>query len=311
MKNKSFLFLLCLLLWPGLVLGAEETVNISYVKSPFNLQHMVMKKRGLLERELEPLGVKVIWHEINSGAQQARAMASSSLDIGGVMNTTSIQLANGEGNPIRIVAAVGRPTDLFAIVGSRGINSLKDLKGKTVAGPKGTVLHQLLLAALAMDGMTIEDVNFVQMDIPKAFAALQSGSADAALLAANMLLKAEEAGNPVLARATGLVAPKLAVAASEKFIKNYPERLAALIRAHDKAAAWIAANPEEALAIGAAEQGISLDEARRLFAGSHFTQRFDKEDLESMETDQDFMLQNGMMRNRVNPRDMILPGAME
>ena len=99
---------------------ADKVLNISYVKSPFNLQSIVMKRQGLLEKELEPLGVKVVWHEITSGAQQAQAMAAGSLDVGGVMNTTSIQMARGEGNPIKIVAGVSRPTGVFAIVGKKG-----------------------------------------------------------------------------------------------------------------------------------------------------------------------------------------------
>lgn len=292
--------------------AADEVLNISYVKSPFNLQSIIMKRQGLLERELEPLGVKVVWHEITSGAQQAQALAAGSLDVGGVMNTTSIQMARGEGNPIKIVAGVSRPTGVFAIVGKKGgVTDVKNLKGKIVAGPKGTVLHQILAAALAREGMGIDDVQFIQMDIPKAFAALESGRADAALLAANTVVNALNSGGTIIATADGLAVPLLAVAASESFINQHPDRLAALLRAHDKAAGWIAAHHDEAIAIGAEEQGVDIPTAETLFAWSHFTQRFNQADLDSMNDDLQFMLDNGMMRNRVDPRDIVLPGAME
>lgn len=296
----------------GSALAADGTLNISYVKSPFNLQTIVMKRLNLLEKELEPLGVKVAWHEIDSGAQQAQAMAAGSLDVGGVMNTTSIQMARGEGNPIKIVAGVSRPSDVFAIVAAKnGVTDIKGLKGKIVAGPKGTVLHQILVAALAREGMSINDVQFIQMDIPKAFAALESGRADAALLAANTVIKAQESGGRVIATADGLAVPKLAVAASESFIKNHPDRLEALLRAHDRAAAWIAANHDKAVAMGAEEQGVDIPTAEKLFTWSHFTQRFNQADLDSMNDDLAFMLENGMMRNRVEPGDIVLPCAME
>lgn len=296
----------------GSALAADDTLNISYVKSPFNLQTIVMKRLNLLEKELEPLGVKVAWHEIDSGAQQAQAMAAGSLDVGGVMNTTSIQMARGEGNPIKIVAGVSRPSDVFAIVAAKnGVTDIKGLKGKIVAGPKGTVLHQILVAALAREGMSINDVQFIQMDIPKAFAALESGRADAALLAANTVIKAQESGGRVIATADGLAVPKLAVAASESFIKNHPDRLEALLRAHDRAAAWIAANHDKAVAMGAEEQGVDIPTAEKLFTWSHFTQRFNQADLDSMNDDLAFMLENGMMRNRVDPGDIVLPCAME
>lgn len=310
---KRFLMLVCALaLSASGAFAADDTLNISYVKSPFNLQSIVMKKQGLLEKELEPLGVKVNWHEINSGAQQAQAMAAGSLDVGGVMNTTSIQMARAEGNPIKIIAGVSRPTDVFAIVsGKNGPASIRDLRGKVVAGPKGTVLHQLLVAALARDGMSIDDVQFVQMDIPRAFAALESGRAQAALLAANTVVKAEASGGHILATATGLVVPKLAIAASEKFINGHPDRLEAVLRAHDKAAAWIDANHDAAIAMGAEEQGVDHPTAQKLYDWSHFTQRLNEADLASMDDDMQFMLDNGMMRNRVDPADLVIPQAME
>lgn len=312
MRKIFFFLLLFVLILPFKSLGGEDELNISYVKSPFNLQLIVMKKLCLLEKELEALGVKVKWHEINSGAQQARAMASGDLDIGAVMNTSSIQMANAEGNSIKIAAGVSRPTELFALVSAKdGVKNIKELKGKIIAGPKGTVLHQLLAAILAKEGLSIDDVHFMQMDPPRAFTALESRQVDAALLAASPLLKAQAAGHHVLTTAEGLVTPKLALAASERFIKKYPDRLQAVLAAHDKAANWIAEHKEEALAIGAEEQGIDLESARQLFARSHFTQRFNQKDLQSMEEDEQFMLENGMMRHKTEASKIVLPQALE
>ncbi|MBR3881078.1 MAG: NrtA/SsuA/CpmA family ABC transporter substrate-binding protein [Mailhella sp.] len=292
-------------------MASDNKLDISFVKAPFNLQVIVMKELGLLEKELKPLGVEVVWHEITSGAKQARAMAAGSLDVSSVMNTTSIQMAAAEGNPIKVVAGVSRPLDVFAVVAAKGgVTDIKSLKGKTVAGPKGTVLHQILVAALAKNGMSIRDVNFIQMDLGKAFAALQTGQVDAALLSAAGLIKAEQAGCTVLTTAKGLVTPKLGVAASDSFIKNHPDQLAAVIKAHNDAWAWIEANHDKAIELGAKEQKISLDDARKMFEWSYFTQTFDQSDLTSMNEDLEFMLANNMMRNRVDSKDIVLPQAL-
>ncbi|MDR2726187.1 MAG: NrtA/SsuA/CpmA family ABC transporter substrate-binding protein [Candidatus Adiutrix sp.] len=291
---------------------ATEVVNISYVKSPFNLQMIVMKDQALLEKELALLGVTVNWPEINIGARQAQALATGDLDVGGVMNTSSIIMAKGEGYPVKIIAGVARPSDVFALVAKKGgAASVGDLKGKTVAGPKGTVLHNLLAAALQKDGLRLADVNFVSMDIHQSFAALQSGRVDAALLAANAVIMAEKDGAKVLTTATGLVEPKLVMAASENFIARHPDRLKAVIAAHDKAWQWIVENHQDALALGAKVQGLSLAEAEQLFAWSHFTQRLNASDIPGMEADLLFMLENDIMRNQVDIRDLILPQALE
>ena len=312
MKKSALFALLFVFCFSGQAIAADATLHISYVKSPFNLQMIVMKEHRLLEKELEPLGVTVNWPEITSGAKQAQALASGDLDVAGVMNSTSLLMAAGEGVPIKVIAGVARPTDVFAVVGRKGGPAdIKGLKGKVVAGPKGTALHQLLVAALLKNGMSINDVNFAQMDIPQAFAALQGGKVDAALLAANMIIKAEAEGAVTLATATGYIVHKLGMMASTSFIEKHPDRLKAVITAHDKAWQWIAANHAEAVALGAKVQGIGQDDAEKLFAWSHFTQRFTQADLESMKDDMQFLMDNGMMRNSVDVATLVIPGAIE
>jgi sulfonate transport system substrate-binding protein len=66
---------------------------------------------------------------------------------------------------------------------NQAIKTVADLKGKTVAGPKGTLLHHLLFVALKKEGLKPADMTFVNMGIPQAQAALISGSIDAALIA--------------------------------------------------------------------------------------------------------------------------------
>ena len=56
---------------------------------------------------------------------------------------------------------------------------------------------------------------------------------------------------------------------------------------------------------------MDIPTAEKLFEWSHFTQRFNESDLDNMNRDLAFMLENGMMRNRVDPRDIVMPCAME
>lgn len=311
MKKIVLTGALALLSAVGQAAASDGVIDISYVKAPFNLQMIVMKEQGLLEKQAEKLGVEVKWHEITSGARQAQALASGDLDVAGVMNTSSVLMANGEGNAVRIIAGVSRPSGTFAIVAKKdGAASVADLKGKKVAGPKGTVLHQTLVAALVKNGLTMKDVQFVQMDIPQAFTALQSGQVDAALLAASAVIKAEQEGAKVLTTADGLVVPKLVMASSEAVLKNNPDWIKAAVAAHDEAGKWIEEHKADAIALGARVQGISVEDAQRLFDGSHFTQRMNRGDSDSMKDDVRFMLDNDMMRNSPDIDVIIIPQAM-
>ncbi len=281
MNKKLVSIALCALTFSSQALS--ETLNISYVRSPFNLQMMVMKEHGILDKEMAKQNVDVKWHEITSGAKQAQALASGDLHIAGVMNTASVLMANGANNPVRVIAGVSRPTDTFAIVGAKGgPKSVADLKGKKIAGPKGTVLHQTLVAALVKENMTIQDVEFIQMGLPQAFAALQSGQIDAALLAAGFVINAEKDGANVITTATGLVVPKLVMASSETIINQHPNWIEAARKAHDDAAKWIKNNPQEAIELGAKLQQISIEDAKKLYDWAHFTQRLNEEDMKSL-----------------------------
>ena len=58
-------------------------------------------------------------------------------------------------------------------------------------------------------------------------------------------------------------------------------------------------------------QNVSAQEARQLYDWTHFTQRLRESDFRALEADMQFMLDNGMMRNRVNVRKIVAPGALE
>ena len=69
------------------------------------------------------------------------------------------------------------------IVARSGINTVQDLKGKKIAMAPGTPSHELLLVVLRSAGMTMDDINLVQMgSAPDAATAFKSGSVDAAVV---------------------------------------------------------------------------------------------------------------------------------
>ncbi|AWK89682.1 ABC transporter substrate-binding protein [Azospirillum thermophilum] len=290
--------------------GVKE-INISYVKAPFNLQSIVMRRRQLLEKEFAADGITVTWHDLTTGPQQTQAMAAGALDIGGVLNTASVLMANASGNPVRIAAGVSRPARTFAILGKAGGPAgVRDLKGKSVAGPKGTVLHQLLVAALAREGLSVSDVEFINMDLPKTQAALLAGQVDAGLLAASLVIKSVAAGARVIATADGLVSPLLVMGVRDAFAREQPELLARVVKVHREAMALIEADREAAIALGAEEQGISLEEARTLAQWTNLIAVLEPTDVEAMAADVRFLLENGMLKQPVDPKALLLPLAM-
>jgi len=287
-----------------------QVINISYVITPFNLQIMVMKERRMLEQAFAPLGVEVRWHSINSGPAQTMAMAAGSLDIAPVINSASIILANAAGNPVEIAALVCRPKQTFALmVGPKGPRNIRELRGKTVAGAKGSVLHQMLIAALLKEGMKASDIKFIQMDINEARTALLANRVDAALQTSSLIIRNEEAGMRTLFTADGYINPLLFTAVRPAFAKNNPELLKVYLDVQEKAYDWIIANPTEAVEIGSRIHQISVDDGMKLYRWSGFAKVMEAGDLTSLEADVDFLYQQNMIEQKVNPRSFILPAA--
>lgn len=288
-----------------------KEINIAYVKSPFNLQNIVMKEQKSLEKEFEKDGIKVNWIDIHSGKQQAVALASRSVDMTAVMNTSSLLMHNAAGIPLRVATGVSHPTEIFALVGKPGASlTITDLKGKSVAGPKGTILHQLLLAALEKEGLKSNDVQLQSMPPQSALAALLSGKVEAALIAAGGIKKAEENGCKVIATAKGLVDVNLVSVVHKDFYDKYPQLVDRVVSVHRKTLDWILNNWDKAVDIGAKAHNLDHDTADYLAKSSHFYNTLTEKDIEGMNKDQKFLTENGIMKNPINVEDIILPSAL-
>ena len=289
-----------------------KEINISYVRSPFNLPLIIMKEKGMAEKAFGERGIKVNYYEITSGAKQTEAIAAGSLDIASVINSVSVILANAAGNPIEIFAGFSRPEKMFTIMTANdAIKTPADLKGKKIAGPKGTVLNELLVAALKKEGMSVKDIEFINMGIPNAVQAMLSGKVDCALAAAASVVNAEKNGGRVLVTCEGYVSPLLISACSKDFAEKHPEMLKLYKAAYKEANAWMEANMEEALAIGAGVQDISMEDARKLFAWSNFVGSLTDADLDALDYDVNFMVESGMIEKPLDKMDFVNKMALK
>lgn len=282
-----------------------QQLNITYVKAPFNIQNIVMKNQGLLEKEFAKEGIKINWIPIKAGLNQVRGMAAGEIDMVAAMNTSTLLIANSVGNRIVIVDGVAHPDDTFAIVAKPEVKNIVDLKGRQIVGPKGTVLHHLLSAALRSSGVEMKDVNWVSMNLPASLTTLLGGRADAALLAAGGILAAEKAGFHALVKAKGLIETNLVLAARADFAKEYPDVVRRVAKVNREALQWALTNKPQAIALGAKELQLSEEDAAKLFEWSHFYSDLTQKDIDALQNSQRFLLEQKMMNRSVDINTLI------
>lgn len=282
-----------------------QQLNITYVKAPFNIQNIVMKNQGLLEKEFAKEGIKINWIPIKAGLNQVRGMAAGEIDMVAAMNTSTLLIANSVGNRIVIVDGVAHPDDTFAIMAKPEVKNIVDLKGRQVVGPKGTVLHHLLSAALKSSGIEMKDVKWVSMNLPASLTTLLGGRADAALLAAGGILAAEKAGFHALVKAKGLIETNLVLAARADFAKEYPNVVRRVAKVNREALQWALTNKPQAIALGAKELQLSEEDAAKLFEWSHFYSDLTQKDIDALQNSQRFLLEQKMMNCSVDINTLI------
>lgn len=282
-----------------------QQLNITYVKAPFNIQNIVMKNQGLLEKEFAKEGIKINWIPIKAGLNQVRGMAAGEIDMVAAMNTSTLLIANSAGNRIVIVDGVAHPDDTFAIVAKPEVKNIVDLKGRQIVGPKGTVLHHLLSAALKSSGIEMKDVKWVSMNLPASLTTLLGGRADAALLAAGGILAAEKAGFHALVKAKGLIETNLVLAARGDFAKEYSDVVRRVAKVNRQALQWALSNKSQAIALGAKELQLSKEDAAKLFEWSHFYSDLTQKDIDALQNSQRFLLEQKMMNRSVDINTLI------
>lgn len=316
MKTFATLALAAALTLSGFTARAEvKEMAVSYVTAPFNVPSIVMRKKGFLDEALAAQGVTLTNPEITSGAAQTQAIAAGELQIASVLGGTSAILAKANGADVTVIGAYARaPKAYFIMANAGGPTDIKSLKGKKVAGPKGTVLNQLLAAALASEGMSLDDIEYLNMDLPTARAALLAGQVDAATLAGANATQVEQAGGKAITDGEGLINPTNVIGSSKAFADANPALIKAYFQAHLKALEFMKSNEDEALAIAAEDQGISLEEARKQYALYDFDPVMTEADVANLAADQEFMIEAGMLEagSKIDiKKDLIAPSAFE
>lgn len=281
-------------------------INLTYVKSPLNVPSIIQKQDDLFGKEFSKDNIAVNFHEITSGPDQTQALAAGELDFLHALGGTSALIAASNGVELEILNTYSRsPKGFMILTNDDSITSAKDLIGKKVAGPKGTVLHQVLIAALKNEGHTIDDVEYINMGIPEASAALADGSVDAALIAGPTALKAINSGSKVVANGEGLVDGIIVTAVSKDFADKHPDLVDRFLKVEKETLKYVDENFDEAMEKVANEVGLTVEETKEMYSWYDFNLDITDADIQSLKDTQDFLIANGLQEKEVNVEDLI------
>ena len=160
--------------------NASKTVNIGIQPSAAAIPILVAKEKGWLSSALKKQGVTVKWNNFEAGPPMNESMASGKTDIGFLGDVPAVS-AIGAGQKNVLIATSAEGPNAYDILVSKSspIQSVKDLKGKTVGTTVGSTAQNVLEQLLKKYGLSSKDVKIVNINAGDAATVLTENQADA------------------------------------------------------------------------------------------------------------------------------------
>ena len=159
--------------------AADAVKEIRLDWATYNPVSLVLKQKGLLEKEFAKDGISIIWVQSAGSNKALEFLNAGSIDFGSTAGSAAL-VAKINGNPIKSIYVYSRPewTALVTAKDSK-IASVADLKGKRVAVTRGTDPHIFLVRALLGAGLSEKDITPVLLQHADGKTALLRGDVDA------------------------------------------------------------------------------------------------------------------------------------
>jgi sulfonate transport system substrate-binding protein len=232
-------------LMPGIARAADALKEIHIDWATYNPVSMILKQKGLLEKEFAKDGISIVWVQSAGSNKALEFLNAGSIDFGSTAGSAAL-VARINGNPIKSIYVYSRP-EWTALVTAKdsAISKVADLKGKRVAVTRGTDPHIFLVRALLDAGLSEKDITPVLLQHADGKTALIRGDVDAWAGLDPMMAQAEiEDGarlffrNPS-ANTWGILNVR------EPFLKDHPDVVRRVLAAYEEARKLSLANYED------------------------------------------------------------------
>jgi NitT/TauT family transport system substrate-binding protein len=244
--------------------GTAETKGTKPVRIAFSTWNgyigiVIGVKEGLFEKA----GVKVEYTVVEDPVQRFNALKSGSLDA---IATTPDTFSRTNANGIASVQVLGLDASVGGdgIVAEKSIASIKDLEGQKVGVSAGSTSQWFLAYMLNENGMSLDDVEQVDMTSGDAGSAFAAGRIPAAVTWEPWLSKTKKNPDGHVIVSTEKYPEIITdqVAFDPEFLKENPESVRAFVKGYADAVEFLRTNEDKAIEDVTEYLGQTPDEIR-------------------------------------------------
>jgi sulfonate transport system substrate-binding protein len=225
--------------------AADKVSEIRIDWATYNPVSMVLKDKGLLEKEFAKDGITIRWVQTLGSNKALEFLNAGSIDFGSTAGSAAL-VGKINGNPIKSIYVYSRPewTALVTTKDSK-IEKIEDLKGKRVAVTRGTDPHIFLVRALQSKGLTEKDITPVLLQHPDGKTALIRGDVDAWAGLDPMMAAAEIEDGAKLFYRNAAANTWGILNVREEFLKDHPDLVKRVLKIYEDARKFSLANYAE------------------------------------------------------------------
>jgi sulfonate transport system substrate-binding protein len=230
---------------PGAAFAADALKEIHIDWATYNPVSMVLKQKGLLEKEFAKDGISIVWVQSAGSNKALEFLNAGSIDFGSSAGSAAL-VAKINGNPIKSIYVYSRPEWTALVTGKDSkIATVADLKGKRVAVTRGTDPHIFLVRALLGAGLTEKDITPVLLQHADGKTALIRGDVDAWAGLDPMMAQAEiEDGAKLFFRKADANTWGI-LNVREQFLKDYPDVVRRVLTVYEEARKYSLTNYDD------------------------------------------------------------------
>lgn len=246
----------------------KVVVTFAYQDRVADAASIIAVKKGFFAAE----GLDVRPMIFSSGSACTEALTYGDADFGTMGDTTAI-ITTSKGSGFTIIASHGGGEHRHRLLVAKGsrIKTIHDLEGKRIGVKKGTSTHGGLELLARQAGLDLGD-EIVDLAPRDQLLALAAGEVDAIVASEPTPSKAEADGYGRELTTLGNLGNSypIFILVNSKFAANHPELVGKMVKALNRATAFIAEHPEEAVAIQATETGLAPGVIHKAMGYHHY-----------------------------------------
>ena len=245
-----------------------------------------------------PAGYTVEVFPFDSPTDGKNAVLTGTVDTC-IHGIAAFLLGAAAGEPVVIVANANNGGMAVMAGVNTDIKTIKDLKGKRVAIFPGSTQEVVILERLKAEGMSISDIQPIRLSFSDMAAALARGDIDA-------YVGAEPGPGISLANGTGRLIEypystpigslNMILSASEKMIKQDPERIKMIVKMHEQATDYAMAHPEEMIQVAMQKLGQQRKSIEIAVPNVELTWKIDDEFIKRAKAYSELMVEKKQVR---------------